>query len=120
MSLRSRPAPRHDRYQRADLIEIFGGFTGRQHDLLNNFDVMRSKRALQGRGVMRLDILVGDDEGAFAFQEWGNQFTGPCQQTGADQNVIAALAEWNAQRDRLRAGGDWRVRHRVYLPLPAQ
>ena len=87
----------------AEMGEILGAFARRQHDRALR-DAVLGEAGAERRQVMPRDRLVGDDDGLTPAQQRQDLRAGASDQPGTDQDVIAALAEFDAQLFD-RAGG---------------
>jgi hypothetical protein len=90
----------------AEMSEVLGPLSRRQDDRVL-LDADRRKAVAQCREMMPRHVLVGDDDGLTPAHHRRDQVSGAGDQPGADQDLIAALAEFDAQAFR------WALRGRI-------
>src|SRR5207248_4679204 len=93
----------------AEMGEVLGRLAGWQHDLLMA-DALRIEAGAQRREMMVRDCRVGDDHRLTAPHQRKDLEARAGDQAGADQDVIATVAELDAQprSEERRVGKEWR------------
>src|SRR5437867_13264416 len=76
--------------------EVLGPLARRQHDSALR-DAVLGEAGAQWHQMVPRDRLVGDDDGLTPAQQREDLRAGACDQPGTDQDVVAALAEFDAQ-----------------------
>ena len=76
--------------------EVLGGLARRQHDGMVADACIGQARLQFGQMVMRDDV-IGNNDGLLAAHQRQDLRAGACDQAGADEDVVAARVQFDAQ-----------------------